>query len=153
MAPNILLVEDNPDHAVLVQAMLDYRGIGGGVYVSQSVAEAKSYLLAEWPFDDPERNPFPTLMILDHWLEDGTGLEILEWTRSTPGLEGLPVVVFTSCRDAAVQRSAERLGVDGYFLKPEGFEGLGEIIEELIRPKTGESQGDDARDPGAAQAG
>ena len=131
----ILLVEDEPDHATLVQAMLDYRKLAGYVYVSQNVAEAKSYLLGEWPFDDPERTPTPGLLVLDHWLEDGTGLDLLEWMRNTSGLPDIPVVVFTGCRDPEVREHAEALGVEGFVLKPEGFDALGDAIEEIVKPK------------------
>jgi response regulator of citrate/malate metabolism len=149
----ILLVEDNADHAVLVQAMLDYRGIGSRVYVTQNVAEAKSYLLGEWPFDDSDRNPTPQVVILDHWLDDGTGLELLEWLKVIPGLEEIPVVVFTACRDAGVKRRAEELGVIGYFLKPEGFDALGETIAEFIKPTLRKDLLDEDKNEGPAQAG
>jgi len=150
MEIQILLVEDNPDHAVLVQAMLDYRNLKGQVYVTESVAESKSYLLGEWPFDDPDRNPLPELVILDHWLDDGTGLDLLEWLKIVPGLSEIPVVVFTSCRDAKVRKEAEALGVVGFFLKPEGFDALGEAIEEFLRPNLMRNSKEDS---GSAQAG
>jgi DNA-binding response OmpR family regulator len=149
----ILLVEDNADHAVLVQAMLDYRGVGNRVYVTQNVAEAKSYLLGEWPFDDPGRHATPRLLILDHWLDDGTGLELLEWLHEISGLEPVPVVVFTACRDVRVRKRAEELGVEGYFLKPEGFDALGEAIEAFLRPTLVKDAGDEDQDPKSVQAG
>ena len=139
MDAQILLVEDNPDHAVLVQAMLEYRNIRGRFYVTENVAEAKSYLLGEWPFDDPRKSPPPQLVVLDHWLSDGTGLEFLEWRMSVPGMSEVPVVVFTACRDVKVRRQAEGLGVAGFFLKPDGFDSLGEAIENIIRVKYGQT--------------
>lgn len=132
----ILLVEDNPDHAVLVQALMDYRSLASSVFVTQSVAEAKSYLDGEWPFDDRHKNPLPQLIVLDHWLEDGTGLDLLEWLRGRAELSTIPVIVFTSCHDPEVKEQALAMGASGFFLKPEGFEGLGEAIEEVIRPGT-----------------
>lgn len=149
----ILLVEDNADHAVLVQAMLDYRSIKGHVYVTQSVAEAKSYLLGEWPFDDPARNPPPQLVVLDHWLEDGTGLELLTWLKEVSGLSGIPVVVFTCCRDAKVRKKTEALGVEGFFLKPEGFDALGEAIAKIVRPNLKRDSMPDPGESGSARAG
>jgi CheY-like chemotaxis protein len=149
----ILLVEDNADHAVLVQAMLDYRGIGGGVYVTQNITEAKSYLLGEWPFDDPARNPTPQLVVLDHWLDDGTGLELLEWLKEVPGMGEIPVVVFTACRDPLVRKKSEELGVVGFFLKPEGFDALGEVIEKFMRPTLRTDPGEEDQNRGSAKAG
>lgn len=153
MEIQILLVEDNPDHAVLVQAMLDYRSLKGQVYVTESLAEAKSYLLGEWPFDDPDRHPPPELVILDHWLDDGTGLELLGWLKMVPDFSEIPVVVFTSCRDAKVREETEALGVAGFFLKPEGFEALGEAIEEIVRPNLNRNSKKYPGESGSAQAG
>ena len=94
----ILLVEDNLDHAVLVQALLDYHGLGKHVTVTQSVSEAKAYLLGKWPFHEAGRHPRPNLIILDHWLNDGTGLDLLEWLVDHMELRGIPVIVFTGVR-------------------------------------------------------
>ena len=153
MKIHILLVEDNPDHAVLVQAMLDYRGLKGQVYVAESVAEAKSYLLGKWPFDDPARHPPPHLVILDHWLDDGTGLDLLKWLKEVRGLSEIPVVVFTICQDAKVREEAESLGAAGFFLKPEGFDALGAAIDEIVRPNLKRNSKQDPGESGSAQAG
>lgn len=149
----ILLVENNQDHAVLVQAMLDYRNIKREVYVTESVDEAKSYLLGEWPFDNSSRHPPPGLVVLEHWVEDGTGLELLAWLKEVPGLEDLPVVVFTSSRDAKARKAAEALGVAGYFLKPEGFDALGEAIHDIVRLDLNKDSKLEPGEPGSAQAG
>ncbi len=149
----ILLVEDNPDHAVLVQALLEYRGYGQEIFVTQSLAEAKSYLLGEWPFDDPVRSPTPSLIILDHWLDDGTGLELLEWLEETPSLPEIPVMVFTACRDPEVRKRAMDFGVVEYFVKPEGFEALGQAIDAFVRPRIREMKDERDGETGSAQAG
>lgn len=149
----ILLVEDNPDHAVLVQAMLEYRNIRGRFHITENVAEAKSYLLGEWPFDDPLRTPPPQLVVLDHWLSDGTGLDFLEWRMSIPGLSEIPVVVFTGCREEEVRLKAEALGAADFFLKPEGFDSLGEAIEEIIRPSGKKDTVQEEEEGGSSRAG
>lgn len=130
----ILLVEDNLDHTVLVQALLDYHGLGRQVSVAQSLAEAKAYLLREWPFDNASRSPRPTLIVLDHWLNDGTGLELLEWLAEHGQLRSIPVIVFTGCRDPEVRDRAFALGARDYLEKPRGFEELGRAIARLVRP-------------------
>ena len=129
----ILLVEDNLDHASLVQALLDYRGLGKHVTVTQSLGEAKAYLLGEWPYHEASRYPRPNLIILDHWLDDGTGLELLEWLTQDGELRGIPVIVFTNCEDPVVREKALAVGAHGFLLKPGGFEELGRAIEQLVR--------------------
>lgn len=147
----ILLVEDNLDHAVLVQALLDYHGLGKHVTVTQSLAEAKAYLLGKWPFHEVGRHPRPNLVILDHWLNDGTGLELLEWLVDRSDLRGIPVIVFTGCEDPAVRDKALALGALDFLLKPGGYEDLGRAIEGLVRkglvdkPKGGNEDSDSAK--------
>jgi len=149
----ILLVEDNLDHAVLVQALLDYHGLGKHVTVTQSLAEARSYLLGEWPFHEARRNPLPNLIILDHWLNDGTGLDLLEWLADHRELRGIPVIVFTGCEDPAVRDQALALGAHDFIQKPGGFEDLGHAIERLVRQgSSGRSPGG-SHGPGSAEAG
>lgn len=129
----ILLVEDNLDHAVLVQALLDYHGLGKHVTVTQGIGEARSYLLGEWPYHEPARHPRPNLIILDHWLNDGTGLELLEWLHDRRELRSIPVIVFTACEDPAVRDQALALGAHDFLLKPGGYEDLGKAIEKMVR--------------------
>ena len=130
----VLLVEDDLEHTVLVEALLDYRAISQHVRVASSVSEAQAYLLGRWPYDDVEKNPRPTLIILDHWLDDGTGLELLEWVADRLELRSIPIIVFTGCEDPAVREQALALGAQDFLLKPDGLEELGQAIESLIRP-------------------
>ena len=147
----ILLVEDNLDHAVLVQALLDYHGLGKHVTVTQSLAEDKAYLLGKWPFHKPERHPRPNLVILDLWLNDGTGLELLEWLADHMALREIPVIVFTGCEDPEVRDKALALGARDFLLKPGGYEDLGRAIEDLVRqgfvdkPRSAKDDSDSAK--------
>ena len=132
----ILLVEDNHEHAVLVQAGLQYRSLSEHVFVTDSISEAQSYLRSEWPFDDAVRTPTPHLIVLDHWLPDGSGLELLEWLAQDPAYSSIPVIVFTGCRQPEVREKALAYGVTDFLLKPEGFEELADAVERVLRPWT-----------------
>jgi response regulator of citrate/malate metabolism len=90
-------------------------------------------------------------VILDHWLNDGTGLELLEWLVDHVGLREIPVIVFTGCEDPAVRDKALALGAHDFLLKPGGYEDLGRAIEDLVRhgfvhkPGGGENGSDSAK--------
>lgn len=142
----ILLVEDNHEHAVLVQAGLQYRSLSDHVFVATSVSEAQSYLRNEWPFDDAIRTPTPQLIVLDHWLPDGSGLELLEWLAEDPAFSSIPVIVFTACREPEVKEKALSYGVTEFLLKPEGFEELAKAVERVLRPwtKASREEGEEA---------
>jgi DNA-binding response OmpR family regulator len=149
----ILLVEDNLDHAALVQALLDYHGLGKHVTVAQTVSEARAYLKGEWPFHEKGRHPRPNLIILDHWLDDGTGLDFLEWLVEDRELRSIPVIVFTGCEDPEVRDRALALGAADFFLKPGGYEDLGLAIESLVRRGVIEPPPRDSEDQGSAVVG
>ncbi len=149
----ILLVEDNLDHTVLVQALLDYHRLGRHVTVTETVAEAKSYLLGDWPFHEKNRHPRPNLIILDHWLDDGTGLDLLEWLKEHRELREIPVIVFTGCDDPAVRDQALALGARDFVLKPGGYEELGQAIERMVREGLVDRPPGEEEAPGPAKAG
>ncbi len=149
----ILVVEDNLEHTVLVQALLDYHGLGKHVTVAETVSEAKAYLLGEWPFHEPDRHPRPNLIILDHWLDDGTGLDLLEWLNESRDLRGIPVIVFTGCEDPEVRDKALALGARDFVLKPGGYEELGKAIERLVRQGLVDRSEGGEVDGGSAKAG
>jgi len=142
----ILLVEDNLEHAVLVQAGLQFRSISDHVFVADSMSEAQSYLRGEWPFDDATRTPTPHVIVLDHWLPDGSGLELLEWLSENPPFSSIPVIVFTACREPEVREKALSYGVADFLLKPEGFEELANAVEGVLRPWTTRSREGGARE-------
>jgi DNA-binding response OmpR family regulator len=154
LSPNfVLLVEDNLDHAALVQAVLEYHGLGRHVNVAATLAEAKAYLLGEWPFEAGIRNPRPDLIILDHWLDDGTGLDFLAWIQGQDILRSVPVIVFTGCRDPEVRSRALELGARDFLLKPDGFDGLGVAIRRLVRADAGVDAKNGRNGPSSAKAG
>jgi len=132
----VLLIEDNHEHATLIQALLDFRSLDSPVFVTASVAEARDYLEGEWPFDNRRRHPLPGLIVLDHWLLDGTGLEVLEWLQDHEELSSIPIVVFTACPEENVEKRARELGVRDYLRKPDGYEELAVAIERVLRPPT-----------------
>jgi len=147
-AEMVLLIEDNHEHATLIQALLDFRSLDTPMFVTASVAEACKYLEGEWPFNNRHRHPLPSLIVLDHWLLDGTGLEILEWLQGYEELRSIPIVVFTACREKHVERRARELGVQDYLMKPDGYEDLAVAIERCLRPSPAEEA-----DPEESKAG
>lgn len=132
----VLLIEDNHEHATLIQALLDYRSLMDSVFVAASVAEAMDYMSGEFPFHSRLRDPLPALIVLDHWLPDGTGLEILEWLHEQDYMSSIPVVVFTACRDPKVERRARQLGARDFLVKPDDYEELAAAIDRGLRPGT-----------------
>ncbi|WP_460388259.1 response regulator [Thermus thalpophilus] len=96
-----LIVEDDPRVAALHRAFLEAEGFEA--IVASSLAEALEALAPE-----------PHLVLLDLYLPDGHGLDLL------PALEGSYVIVITAARDAPTVERALLGGAMDYLVKPFG---------------------------------
>ena len=130
----VLVVEDEADHAALIQAAFAYREFPCVVHVTGSSEEAMDYLLGRWPFDNRIRHPHPNVLILDLGLPGMGGLDFLRWlnARREPWSK-TPVVVFTSNADRSVSTQAFSLGAREVKVKPTDFTELVDIVDAVLR--------------------
>lgn len=106
----LLLVEDNPDDADILTAMLDEATSGGfSVTNAESLAECLSLLQA------PGRGGSFDLVLLDLSLPDSVGLETLRQVLSAAGR--VPVVLLTGMDDEALGVEALYAGAQDYLVK------------------------------------
>ena len=127
----ILVVEDDPNDVLLIQRAFGKARILNPVRTVSNGDEAVAYLSGEGPFADREAYPFPVLVLLDLKLPRRSGLEVLGWIRSHPGLKRLPIVVLTSSKESADINRAYDLGANSYLVKPVGFDSLLELVKSL----------------------
>ena len=73
------------------------------------------------------------MIVLDHWLPDITGLQLLEWISGHKQYAGIPVIMFTSSEDPQHAQQAYALGVRRYLIKPADFNQLVSVIRETLR--------------------
>ena len=131
----ILVIEDNPDHVGLIEAVIS-RGLSGArVQVALRGQGARRHLRGEWSAyeDDSRTNPIPDLIVLDLSLPDGSGFEVLRWISRRDKLKNIPVIVFTASTDPEHARMAEEFGVRQYLEKPNHLGDLVETIKEELR--------------------
>lgn len=129
--PVILLVEDSPDDATLIQRAFRKTNLMNPVRLVQDGEEAIDYLSGAGAFADRDRFPLPVRLLLDIQLPRKTGLEVLEWLRTTPSLKRLPVVMLTSSKEQIDVNRAYDLGVNSYLTKPVAFEALMEMVKRV----------------------
>ena len=127
----ILVVEDDPNDILLIQRAFGKARILNPVRTASNGDEAVAYLSGEGPFADREAYPFPVLVLLDLKLPRRSGLEVLGWIRSQPGLKRLPIVVLTSSKQSIDINRAYDLGANSYLVKPVGFDSLLELVKSL----------------------
>lgn len=117
-APDVLVVEDNPDDVELTLRALKRMSLTNPVRVARDGVEALEILLG----DGTSRPPLPRVVLLDLKLPRVGGLEVLARLREEERTRTLPVVVLTSSREEPDVRKAYALGVNSYVVKPVEFE-------------------------------
>ena len=130
----ILVVEDNPDHVGLIEAIISSGLEGARVQVALRGQGARRHLRGEWSAyeDDGRNNPVPDLIILDLSLPDGSGFDVLRWIARRERLKDIPVIVFTASTDPEHARLAEEYGVRRFLQKPAEFDDLVAAIKEEL---------------------
>lgn len=113
-----LVVEDEPGDALLIQRAFTKANVPNPVHVVRDGDQAVEYLLGAGPYSDRMKYPLPKIVFLDLKLPRRSGLEVLEWLRSRPGLRRLSVVVLTSSKEPVDVNRAWDLGVSSYLVKP-----------------------------------
>jgi len=140
----ILLAEDEEDYVLLLRRALSEAGVQNPLQVVSTGVEAIAYLKGEGKFANRAEYPLPDLMLLDIKLPGYSGLEVLGWMRSQPGLASLRVLMLTSSEQLKDVNDAYRLGANSFLLKPYDFTDLvqlAKVIQEywLYISKTPES--------------
>ena len=126
-ATRILLVEDDDDHAELVERALDEHGVAVELTRLHDGAQALDYLQRRGEWADAPR---PDVVFLDLRLPRIDGLEVLRRIKQTPDLIGLPVVVLTTSGADRDLASAYESHVNAYVVKPVDHEALETMLRE-----------------------
>jgi CheY-like chemotaxis protein len=143
----ILLVEDDDDAVLLMQRALRRAGIGTDLHVADDGGAAIDYLAGQGPYADRARWPLPALVLLDLNLPRRSGLEVLAWVRTQPGLRRLPVVVLTTSREPHDVERAYDLGANSYLVKPSGLSDLVHLVQLVERYWLALNEAPDVQNP------
>jgi len=150
----ILLVDDSDDDCTLMRRAFAKSNVLNPVLAVHSGPEAIDYLSSTGKYANRAEYPLPALILLDIKMPGMSGLDVLRWVRSQPGLRTLRVVMLTTSRDLRDMNSAYQLGANSFLTKPVDFERFVEITRALsgywlwldqapqsFRPPPGEAPG------------
>ena len=119
----ILLVEDDPNHAELILIALKEGHVPSQAHVARDGEEALEYLFSH------ERRI--KLILLDLKLDKLGGLEVLGRVRSDERTRYIPVVVLTSSQNQRDIEMSYRLGANSYVVKPLEFEKFAKTLAQV----------------------
>jgi CheY-like chemotaxis protein len=118
---NILLVEDNRDHADLTRRALKEGNLLNEIFWVKDGEEALDFLYRRGRYTEPAAAPRPGLILLDIKLPKLGGHEVLRQIKNDRELRTIPVVILTtSDRDEEV-RASYLGGANSYVCKPVKF--------------------------------
>lgn len=127
----ILLVEDNDDHAELVQRSFENYIVMNKIIRVKDGEQALNYLFGKFEYEDREAYPLPNLVLLDLRLPKIDGIEILRNIKYSESLRAIPVVVLTSSEAEKDVAKAYFNHANSYLVKPLDFDNFTKLMKDL----------------------
>jgi CheY-like chemotaxis protein len=131
MSKRVLVAEDDPSDAFLLQRAFTAAQIPATLHFVRDGQEAIDYLQGEAKYSNRNDHPLPDLMLLDLKMPKLNGFDVLSWLRARPGLKRLLVAVLTSSDQSVDINRAYDLGANSYLLKPHGSTDLVDLVKRL----------------------
>lgn len=126
----ILLVEDDPGHASLIQRNLKRGGVLNDIVYASDGQQAMDFLQCEGQF--AERKPGgPLLLILDIKMPRIDGVEVLRFVKSNPATAKIPVIMLTTTDDPREIQRCYELGCNVYVTKPIAYDRFVEALQRV----------------------
>ena len=127
----ILHVDDDPNDTMLLQAASRKANVNFDLLNVEDGEQAIAYLDRQGKYGDLALFPRPKLVLLDLKMPRTNGFEILQWIRSHPELDRLPVIVLSGSELQDDIRKAYAGGANSYLVKPLGFEALVNLVKSI----------------------
>jgi CheY-like chemotaxis protein len=126
----ILLVEDDPGHARLIEKNLRRSNITNEIITVSDGQQAIDYLFGEGRYMSTQ-HPSPMLVLLDLNLPVLDGYQVLRRMKGDERTKHIPVVILTTTDDAREVARCYDLGCNVYVTKPVDYEQFSEAIGKL----------------------
>lgn len=117
----VLIIDDDPDICNLLQMYLKLEGF------ETRIAGNRDEIVAAF-----RRTPLPDMVLLDVWMPDANGFDVLAKMRQHPALKGLPVIMLTAEATRAAVLKGILGGADGYITKPFQIHPLVKAIKTVL---------------------
>lgn len=126
----ILLVEDDPGHARLIEKNLRRGGICNPVRHLENGREAVDYLFGQGSYAD-ESMPSPLLLLLDMNMPELDGCQVLQIIKADERTRKIPVVMLTTTDNPEEIARCYQLGCNVYVTKPVQYDAFCDALRTL----------------------
>jgi chemotaxis family two-component system response regulator Rcp1 len=127
-AVEILLVEDNPSDAFLMEEALKDGKILNNLYIAGNGDKALEFLYRKGEYAG---FPRPDLIMLDLNLPKKDGREVLAEIKNDPDLKRIPVVVITTSKSEEDIAKSYDLHANCYVTKPVSLNQFFEVVKNI----------------------
>jgi CheY-like chemotaxis protein len=126
----IVLVEDDPGHARLIEKNLRRGAITNDLVLINNGKDAVDYLFCQGKYCGSQL-PSPLLVLLDLNLPVMDGFQVLECLKSDDRTKLIPIIVITSTDDARDVALCYKLGCNVFLTKPIDYNKFCQAIRNL----------------------
>jgi CheY-like chemotaxis protein len=126
----ILLVEDDPGHAVLIEKNLRRAGIANTIVAVNDGQKAVDFLLNSDGHQSGAQ-PESLVILLDLNLPVLDGYQVLKIIKNDERTRQIPVVILTTTDNPAEVERCYELGCNVYVTKPVEYEAFSKAIQNL----------------------
>ncbi len=129
-AVTILLVEDDPGHARLIEKNLRRSNITNEIMTLTHGQQAIDYLFNEGEFTE-SKPASPLLVLLDLNIPGVDGYQVLKRMKGHEKTKRIPVVILTTTDDSHEVAKCYNLGCNVYITKPVDYKQFSEAIRKI----------------------
>ncbi|MEM6837026.1 MAG: response regulator [Cyanobacteria bacterium P01_C01_bin.120] len=119
--PTVLLVDDDLDSLLLLQHILSQ-------FVCEVVSRSDGHPALAYVRQTP-----PDLIMLDIWLGDINGLDIVSVLKQSPATQVIPIVAVTALARQSDRRTILQAGCAHYISKPYLIEDMEALLRQYLR--------------------
>jgi CheY-like chemotaxis protein len=128
--PEILIVDDDEGHAILVRENLIAAGLNNPIRHFNDGQAALDFFFG--PSAAKRTDPGQAyLVLLDVRMPKVEGVEVLRRLKADPELRKMPIVILTTTDDAREVERCHQLGCNVYIQKPVDYDKFAEAIRRL----------------------
>lgn len=130
--PPLLVVEDSNEDFEALQRLLGRSSLTIPIQRCVNGDQALAFLYHTGFYEDRQRSPRPSLIVLDLNLPGTDGREVLRRIKQDGTLKKIPVVVFTTSNNPQDIEDCYQYGVNSYIVKPINFAKLKQDIQTIV---------------------